>query len=73
MKGIRLAVTPKKLDGKEVHVKLIEVVGETAAIPIITLVSGAVKVTSIIPLEAPDPRVQGARLTSNLLDPAVQP
>jgi hypothetical protein len=73
MKGIRLAVTPKKLDGKEVHVKLIEVVGETAAIPIITLVSGAVKVTSIIPLEAPDPRVQGARLTSNLLDPAVHP
>jgi hypothetical protein len=66
-------VTPKKLDGKEAHVKLIGVVGETAAIPIITLVSGAVKVTSIIPLEAPDPRVQGARLTSNLLDPAVHP
>ena len=66
-------MTPKKLDGKEVHVKLMGVSGDTAAIPIITLVPGAVKVTSIVPVGAPDPRVQGARLTSKLLALVVQP
>ena len=55
------------------QVKLIDVSGKRAAIPIITLVRGAVKVTSIVPLGAPDPRVQGAKLTSILLALVVQP
>ena len=66
-------MTPRKLDGKEVHANLIAVVGVAPTIPRITLVVVAVNMTSIVPLGAADARVQGVRVASRLSAAVLQP